>query len=133
LYTNVPNPFLRSWFGLCPVSLKIGSLKMCSGCKLVGYFGKEEQKTDWPEHKAVCKAVGAVMKRHGIKHVTEKVKKQRGDEFCQFDPISVKKIYVLCTELIFVRNGAKAYVKKSTSFSQRKIRETWFYHFYAIF
>merc|ERR1711963_1083983 len=30
----------RSWFGLCPVSLKIGSLKMCGGCKMVGYFGK---------------------------------------------------------------------------------------------
>jgi hypothetical protein len=30
-------------------------------------------------------------------------------------------------EVTFVRNGAKAYVKKSTSFSQRKIRETWFY------
>ncbi len=63
----------RSWFGLCPVSLKIGSLKMCSGCKLVGYFGKEEQKTDWPDHKAVCKAVGAIMQRHGVKHITEKV------------------------------------------------------------
>jgi hypothetical protein len=68
---------------------------MCSGCKLVGYFGKEEQKTDWPEHKTVCKAVGAIMKRHGIKHVTEKVKKQRGDEFfqfVQFVPISVKSV-----------------------------------------
>ena len=41
----------RSWFGLCPVSLKIGSLKMCGGCKMVGYFGKDEQKADWPEHK----------------------------------------------------------------------------------
>ena len=92
LYTMSPFLFYRSWFGLCPVSLKIGSLKMCSGCKLVGYFGKEEQKTDWPEHKTVCKAVGAIMKRHGIKHVTEKVKKQRGDEFFQFVPISVKSI-----------------------------------------
>ena len=25
----------RSWFGFCPVSMKIGSLKMCGGCKLV--------------------------------------------------------------------------------------------------
>ena len=41
----------RSWFGLCPNSLKIGSLKMCGGCKMVGYFGKDEQKADWPEHK----------------------------------------------------------------------------------
>ena len=28
-------PQRRSWFGLCPVSMKIGSLKMCGGCKLV--------------------------------------------------------------------------------------------------
>ena len=35
--------------------MKIGSLKMCGGCKLVGYFGKEEQKKDWPSHKEMCK------------------------------------------------------------------------------
>jgi hypothetical protein len=46
---------------------------MCSGCKLVGYFSKEEQKTDWPDHKLVCKAVANTMKRHGSKHITEKV------------------------------------------------------------
>ena len=44
-------PQKRSWFGLCPVSMKIGNLKMCGGCKMVGYFSKEEQKADWPEHK----------------------------------------------------------------------------------
>jgi hypothetical protein len=108
------------------VSLKIGSLKMCSGCKLVGYFGKEEQKTDWPEHKAVCKAVGAVMKRHGIKHVTEKVKKQRGDEFCQYNSDKCKK----CTFYVrsyYLLEMAPKHMIKSTSFSLRKIRETWFY------
>ena len=41
----------RSWFGLCPNSLKIGSLKMCGGCKMVGYFGKDDQKADWGDHK----------------------------------------------------------------------------------
>ena len=34
----------RYWFGICPVSSKIGNLKMCGGCKWVGYVGKEEQK-----------------------------------------------------------------------------------------
>ena len=33
----------RYWFGICPVSSKIGNLKMCGGCKMVGYVGKEEQ------------------------------------------------------------------------------------------
>jgi len=28
-------PQRRSWFGFCPISMKIGSLKMCGGCKLV--------------------------------------------------------------------------------------------------
>ena len=44
-------PQKRSWFGLCPNSMKIGSLKMCGGCKMVGYFGKDDQKADWAEHK----------------------------------------------------------------------------------
>merc|ERR1712047_141719 len=50
-------PQRRSWFGLCPVSMKIGSLKMCGGCKLVGYFSREDQKADWNYHKDFCKAV----------------------------------------------------------------------------
>ena len=33
----------RYWFGICPVSSKIGNLKMCGGCKMIGYVGKEEQ------------------------------------------------------------------------------------------
>ena len=45
----------RYWFGICPVSSKIGNLKMCGGCKMVGYVGKEEQKEDWPKHKQLCK------------------------------------------------------------------------------
>ena len=47
----------RSWFGLCPNSLKIGSLKMCGGCKMVGYFSKEDQKAHWPEHKVGLKVL----------------------------------------------------------------------------
>jgi hypothetical protein len=35
---------------------------------------------------------------------------------CQFVLISVKSVYVLCTKLIFVRNGAKAYVKNPRVF-----------------
>ena len=39
----------RYWFGICPISSKIGNLKMCSCCKIVGYVGKEEQVkiVDW--------------------------------------------------------------------------------------
>jgi len=66
-------PQRRSWFGLCPISFKIGSLKMCSGCKLVGYFGKDDQKADWCDHKEVCKAVMGLCKKLGIKHVSEKL------------------------------------------------------------
>ena len=37
-------------------------------------------------------------------------------QICQFVLISVKSVYVLCTKLIFVRNGAKAYVKNPRVF-----------------
>jgi hypothetical protein len=47
----------RYWFGICPVSHKIGNLKMCGGCKMVGYLGKDEQKEDWPNHKTICKVL----------------------------------------------------------------------------
>lgn len=64
----------RSWFGLCPISYKIGSLKMCGGCKLIGYFGKDEQKADWPDHKVVCKAITSLTKKAGgCSHITEKI------------------------------------------------------------
>merc|ERR1712004_267940 len=66
-------PQRRSWFGLCPVSMKIGSLKMCGGCKLVGYFSREDQKADWNYHKDFCKAVCGLMKSLGVKHITEKL------------------------------------------------------------
>jgi len=67
----------RSWFGLCPNSLKIGSLKMCGGCKMVGYFGKDDQKADWGEHKVICKAVCGLMKKLGVKHIMEKLNSER--------------------------------------------------------
>jgi len=66
-------PQKRSWFGFCPISMKIGSLKMCGGCKLVGYFGKEDQKKDWTNHKTICKVVTGLMKKHNVKHITEKL------------------------------------------------------------
>merc|ERR1712128_296689 len=66
-------PQRRSWFGFCPISMKIGSLKMCGGCKLVGYFGKEDQKADWADHKVVCKAITGLMKKLGCKHICEKL------------------------------------------------------------
>merc|ERR1712088_1095653 len=66
-------PQRRSWFGLCPVSMKIGSLEMCGGCKLVGYFSREDQKADWNYHKDFCKAVCGLMKSLGVKHITEKL------------------------------------------------------------
>merc|ERR1719341_2327028 len=58
-------PQRRSWFGFCPISIKIGSLKMCGGCKLVGYFGKEDQKADWADHKLICKTITGLMKKLG--------------------------------------------------------------------
>merc|ERR1711936_995811 len=70
-------PQRRSWFGFCPISMKIGSLKMCGGCKLVGYFSKEDQKADWNEHKVVCKAVTGLMKSFGVKHICEKLSGDR--------------------------------------------------------
>eukprot|EP00090_Calanus_glacialis_P027047 TRINITY_DN4255_c0_g1_i1.p1 TRINITY_DN4255_c0_g1~~TRINITY_DN4255_c0_g1_i1.p1 ORF type:complete len:575 (-),score=153.79 TRINITY_DN4255_c0_g1_i1:116-1840(-) len=66
-------PQRRSWFGFCPISMKIGSLKMCGGCKLVGYFGKEDQKADWADHKVVCKTITGLMKKLGVKHICEKL------------------------------------------------------------
>ena len=53
-------PQKRYWFGVCPVSSKIGNLKMCGGCKTVGYIGKEEQKEHWSEHKKLCKILASV-------------------------------------------------------------------------
>jgi len=68
----------RAWFGLCPISYKIGSLKMCGGCKLIGYFGKDEQKADWPDHKVVCKAITSLAKKAGgCPHITEKISGDR--------------------------------------------------------
>ncbi len=52
-------PDKRYWFGLCCVSSKIGGMKQCGGCHVVGYIGKEEQKQDWPQHKALCKVLQA--------------------------------------------------------------------------
>jgi len=70
-------PQRRSWFGFCPISMKIGSLKMCGGCKLVGYFGKEDQKEDWADHKTICKAMSGLSKKLGAKHITEKLSGDR--------------------------------------------------------
>ena len=30
----------RYWFGICPISFKIGNLKMCGGCQVVGYLNE---------------------------------------------------------------------------------------------
>jgi len=70
-------PQRRSWFGFCPISMKIGSLKMCGGCKLVGYFGKEDQKEDWAAHKEICKTITGMMKKLGCKHICEKISGDR--------------------------------------------------------
>ena len=47
----------RHWFAMCPVSSKIGELKLCAGCRVIGYLGKDEQKEDWPNHRELCKAL----------------------------------------------------------------------------
>eukprot|EP00094_Tigriopus_californicus_P001703 TCALIF_01648-PA protein Name:"Protein of unknown function" AED:0.01 eAED:0.10 QI:51/0.5/0.66/1/1/1/3/0/582 len=51
--TQVPHK--RYWFGVCAVTSKIGNVKVCGGCKVVGYIGKDEQSQDWPNHKNLCK------------------------------------------------------------------------------
>ncbi len=48
---------------------------------------------------------------------------------CQFVPIS-EKVYVLCTELMLLRNGAKTYVKNPRVLHREKIRETGFYEIF---
>ncbi|QQP39220.1 Putative LOC101449370, partial [Caligus rogercresseyi] len=50
-------PVKRYWFGMCPISSILGNMKLCSGCRVVGYIGQEEQKEDWPKHKVLCKAL----------------------------------------------------------------------------
>ena len=50
-------PERRYWFNMCAVTSKIGGVKLCAGCKVVGYIGKEEQKEDWPKHKELCKVL----------------------------------------------------------------------------
>ncbi len=42
---------------MCPVSSKIGNVKLCAGCKVIGYIGKDEQKEDWSSHKKLCKVL----------------------------------------------------------------------------
>jgi hypothetical protein len=49
--------------------------------------------------------------------------------FCQFDPISVKSIRPLYGVNI-CKTWRQRISKKSTSFSQGKIRETWFYQIF---
>lgn len=33
-------------------------LKLCTGCKTASYCSRECQKTDWKEHKVICKYLG---------------------------------------------------------------------------
>ncbi len=48
-------PERRYWFSMCPITSKLGATKLCSGCRSVGYLGRDEQKQDWPAHKQLCK------------------------------------------------------------------------------
>ncbi|CAB4069126.1 unnamed protein product [Lepeophtheirus salmonis] len=59
-------PQKRYWFGMCPISSTLGNMKWCSGCKIVGYIGKEEQKEDWSNHKSLCKVLTTL--RNGKQH-----------------------------------------------------------------
>ena len=61
----------RYWFGICPVSSKIGNLKMCGGCKMVGYVGREEQKEHWPKHKPLCKILQTFNVSRILNRITE--------------------------------------------------------------
>ena len=45
----------RYFFGLCPVCYKIGEHSACSGCLMTSYCSKQCQKSDWKQHKTLCK------------------------------------------------------------------------------
>ena len=38
----------------CKVCGKTDAVKRCGRCRVVGYCGKEHQKTDWEGHKRIC-------------------------------------------------------------------------------
>ena len=92
----------RYWFGICPISFKIGNLKMCGGCQVVGYVGKEEQvrsrvgilldtfflifstiflqTQDWPTHKKLCTILKSLREQNlygdkAVQFLQEKLKR----------------------------------------------------------
>ena len=45
-----------SFSSLCSFEIS-DDLKACSGCLSVSYAGREEQRSHWKRHKAVCKVL----------------------------------------------------------------------------
>ncbi|OAQ60799.1 MYND finger domain-containing protein [Purpureocillium lilacinum] len=40
---------------ICQVCGKTAGVKKCGGCLVVGYCNKEHQRSDWKEHKKMCR------------------------------------------------------------------------------
>ncbi|KAI0361646.1 hypothetical protein OH77DRAFT_1417912 [Trametes cingulata] len=70
------------------------SIKMCGGCKVMGYCSKECQKADWKEHKPICRQTSggnpAPSRIPSIK-VAEKILAD-DDVMCRIDGILIKAL-----------------------------------------
>ncbi|XP_051157736.1 uncharacterized protein LOC127279434 [Leptopilina boulardi] len=56
---------MHFYANLCPVCFNHNRetrLKICSGCKMISYCGKEHQIQDWPRHKEFCKIISNQLK-----------------------------------------------------------------------
>ncbi|KAJ7644840.1 hypothetical protein FB45DRAFT_784839 [Roridomyces roridus] len=54
-------PPLRARIGLaCYNCSKEGKISKCTGCRRVGYCSPECQKTNWKQHKPICKVLGVL-------------------------------------------------------------------------
>ena len=50
----------RYFFGLCASCYKIGEHSACSGCLMSHYCSKTCQKSDWKNHKVLCKVLSSL-------------------------------------------------------------------------
>lgn len=44
-------------------------LKICGGCRMISYCGKDHQKRHWPKHKTLCLAVSNLLKATGESNI----------------------------------------------------------------
>ncbi|XP_051157737.1 uncharacterized protein LOC127279435 isoform X1 [Leptopilina boulardi] len=61
---------------ICPVCLKHDRetrLKICSGCKMISYCGKEHQTQNWSKHKEICKIISNQLKMSKTSNIFDAV------------------------------------------------------------